>query len=111
MNPILLAAELTSGSFLSCLLLHPDRQTLPHLTRWYSNLHEAIFLIQLGDLHYLKGKRACALHRDWEEHWVDVQPRLSSSKRHLTSIARSLKIQSILLHDADGWKPINKSPD
>ncbi|OED43255.1 hypothetical protein ACH42_10560 [Endozoicomonas sp. (ex Bugula neritina AB1)] len=101
--PVLLAVELSSRSFLYCRLLHPDRHTLPSLNRWYSKLYEAIFLIQLGDLHYLQGKKVSALNRDWGEPWVDVQPRLSPSRKHLKSIARSLKITTIYVNQQQTW--------
>lgn len=102
-EPILLAVELSNGHFLSCRLLHPDRHTRGHLDRWYQAMHEAVFLIQLGDLHYLQGKRASALYRDWGEDWIDHQPRLSPSKQHLKSIARSLKITTIYVNQQQTW--------
>ncbi|WOG28738.1 hypothetical protein [Endozoicomonas sp. 8E] len=101
--PILLAVELSSGSFLSCRLLHPDRHTLPSLKRWYQTLPEAIFLIQLGDLQYLKGKQASALHRDWGENWTDHQPRISPSLNHLEALARSTKINTMLCNRNQQW--------
>ena len=104
-NPILLAVELSNGSFLSCRLLHPDRHTRTHLNRWYVKMHEAIFLIQLGDLHYIHGKQASALHRDWGEDWIEHQPRISPSMNHLKALSRSLKINTLYINQ--GY--INKS--
>ncbi|MET4695019.1 hypothetical protein [Endozoicomonas lisbonensis] len=101
--PVLLAMELTSRPFLYCRLLHPDRHTLSHLNYWYAETYEAIFLIQLSDLHYLQGKKASALGRDWGEPWVDVQPRLSPSKYHLKSVARSLKITTLYVNQQQQW--------
>ena len=101
--PILLAVELSNGSFLSCRLLHPDRHTRAHLDRWYRAMHEAIFLIQLGDLHYLQGKGASALHRDWSEDWIDHQPRISPTINHLKALSRSLKISNVLINASGKW--------
>lgn len=102
-HPILLAVELSNGHFLSCRLLHPDRHTQTHLDRWYGTMHEAIFLIQLGDLHYIQGKQASALHRDWGESWLDHQPRISSSLNHLKALSRSQKISSFHVNRNDEW--------
>ncbi|WP_152558723.1 hypothetical protein [Endozoicomonas numazuensis] len=106
-DPILLAVELSSGSFLSCRLLHPDRHTLPSLKRWYRTMPEAIFLIQLGDLHYLKERQTSALYRDWGDSWQDHQPRINTSFNHLKALARTLKIKTLLCHQSQLWIELN----
>ncbi len=109
-NPVLLAVALSNGHFLSCRLLYPDRHTFPHLNRWYLQMHEAIFLIQLGDLHCIQHKQASALHRDWDEPWLDHQPRFSPSWNHLKGLARSRKIEKIMVNKDGKWTeyPSNK---
>ncbi|WP_062262412.1 hypothetical protein [Endozoicomonas arenosclerae] len=106
-EPIILAVKLSSGSFLSCRLLHPDRYILPSLNRCYRTMAEAIFLIQLGDLHYLKDNQASALHRDWGEDWLNHQPRISPSFNHLSGLARSLKIKTLLCHQNQQWLKVD----
>ncbi|MFK0573914.1 hypothetical protein [Endozoicomonas sp.] len=103
--PVLLAVELSNGHFMSCRLLHPDRNTLTYLNRWYREMVEAIFLIQPGNLHSIQKARTIAMHRDWGEFWSDHQPRFSPSWNHLKAVARSLKVETLFVHKARKWQP------
>ena len=108
-EPILLAVELSNGHFMSCRLLHPDRHTLPALNRWYREMMEAIFLIELGNLHAINRTQAVAMHRDWGEPWPDHQPRFSPNIKHLKALARNLKARDILLNQNNQWKPLGNA--
>lgn len=103
LKPILLAVELSNGHFMSCRLLHPDQNTLDFLNRWYREMYEAIFLIELGNLHSIHRARTMAMHRDWGEFWTDHQPRFSRSWNHLKALAHSLKAETLLVHTAGEW--------
>ncbi|WP_139117640.1 hypothetical protein [Endozoicomonas atrinae] len=104
-HPILLAVELSNGHFMSCWLLHPDRNTLNYLNRWYPEMYDAIFLIELGNLHSIQRARTMAMHRDWGEFWTDHQPRFSPSKKHLRALTRSLKVSTALINANGRWEP------
>ena len=102
-DPVILAVQLSSASFLYCRLLHPDRRTLDQLNRWHYKMYAAIGVVQQGDLLCLNRTRVVALHHHWGESWVDVQPRLSPSMKHLKSVARSLKITTIFINQNGRW--------
>ncbi len=102
--PVLLAVELSNGHFMSCRLLYPDRNTLSYLNRWYREMVEAIFLIELGNLHSIQRARIMAMHRDWGELWTDHQPRFSRSWNHLNALARSLKAEALFVHNVGEWE-------
>ncbi len=103
-QPVLLAVELSNGHFMYCRLLHPDRNTLEYLNRWYGKMYEAICLIELGNLHSIQRARTMAMHRDWAEFWTDHQPRFSRSWNHLKALARSLKVETLLVHTTGKWE-------
>ena len=103
-QPILLAVELTNGHFMSCRLFYPDRFTHSLLQHWHRNMFVAIQLIQLGDLHYIKGPQAIARHRDFGDDWLDHQPRFSPSWHHLKALARSLKIDTLYIQQSGEWQ-------
>lgn len=102
-HPILMAVELSNGHFMSCRLLHPDRHTLPSLNRWHQHLLHVIKLVELGDLHYLRGPQAFARHRNWGDPWIDHQPRFSPSWNPLKALARSLKVETLFIHTDGQW--------
>ena len=106
-NPALLAVQLSNYHFMSCRLFHPDHQTLAHLNRWHKGLAKAIFLVELGNLHCVQGNKAIAMHRDWGESYTQHQARFFKTMPELKSIARSLKVQTLYVHENEQWSVKN----
>ncbi|WP_263080079.1 hypothetical protein [Endozoicomonas sp. Mp262] len=103
-NPILLAVKLSNRHFMTCKLLHPDQHTLSHLNRWHSPLHKAIFLVELGNLHCIKGAQVSAMHRDWREHRMNHQVNFARTHQELCCLAKSAKITTLYCYDNNHWQ-------
>ena len=55
-------------------------------------------LLQKGNLDYIAGRGVVALHRDWEEPWLEHQPRFYRSPSAMIRQAEELKIVRLFWH-------------
>ena len=94
----LLILPLSNGHLMVSSVRRTDHSTLKILNQWYPQMIDALALLQKGDLDYIAGRGAVAMHRDLNGAWQEHQPQFFIDSKAMARYAKAQCIKRIFWH-------------